>query len=151
MGRDLAGDLWLYRGDGKGGLQARTKVGTGWSGFDSIFGAGDFDGDGHVDLLARDAASHGLWLYRGARGSFGAASKIGTGWEMMTQLLAADVAPAAAAAGPPVQFAYYAIGSNPSLPSAVAGRTQVVILQSWRTAERDALRRANPRLRALVY
>ena len=78
--RDSAGDLWAYPSDDRGGWADRKKLGSGWSGMTSVFGAGDFDGDGHRDVLAIDAAGV-LWNYPmdGNRG-FLAPKQVSTGW-----------------------------------------------------------------------
>ncbi len=48
----------------------------------------DFNGDGHADVLARDAQG-GLWLYPGnGTGGWLAKVKVGTGWSSMTALVA---------------------------------------------------------------
>lgn len=58
------GNLYLYADNGAGGFAARVKVGTGWSGYKKIIGAGDLTGDGKADLLALDASGE-LWRYNG--------------------------------------------------------------------------------------
>ncbi|MYW09602.1 hypothetical protein GT034_14725 [Streptomyces sp. SID2563] len=37
LARDTSGVLWSYRGDGKGALAARTKVGGGWQTYKNLF------------------------------------------------------------------------------------------------------------------
>lgn len=64
--RAVDGALLLYRGTGTGGVRSSVKIGSGWSGFDTIVGPGDLDGDGLGDLLAR-APSGALHLYRGTK------------------------------------------------------------------------------------
>jgi len=59
------GVLWLYRGDGTGGLSpGRTSLGVGWGIIDTLAGIGDADGDGMTDILGREPSGR-LWLYRG--------------------------------------------------------------------------------------
>jgi hypothetical protein len=71
--RDKAGQLLLYRGNGKGGwLGARTVVGKGWQGFDAIVSNGDHSGDLRRDVMARGHAGQ-MYLYR-ANGTGGWAS-----------------------------------------------------------------------------
>src|SRR5205085_4748931 len=59
--------LWLYQGNGVGGFKsgAGTQIGSAWGQFDAVIAAGDWDGDGHSDLVARKAADGTLWLYEG--------------------------------------------------------------------------------------
>jgi hypothetical protein len=71
--RDKAGQLLLYRGNGKGGwLGPRTVVGRGWQGFDAIVSNGDHSGDLRRDVMARGHAGQ-MYLYR-ANGTGGWAS-----------------------------------------------------------------------------
>ncbi|MET9435622.1 FG-GAP-like repeat-containing protein [Streptomyces sp. NPDC006551] len=61
----IGDDLWVYPNTGSGELGTRIAMGgrpTGWSGTTPV-SAGDFDGDGLPDVLAR--SSTGLWLHRG--------------------------------------------------------------------------------------
>ncbi|WP_374956263.1 FG-GAP repeat domain-containing protein [Arthrobacter sp. MYb23] len=53
----------------------------------SITGPGDFNGDGHSDVLARDTSGT-LWLYPG-NGTGGWLSRVqaGQGWNAMTAVL----------------------------------------------------------------
>ena len=48
------GTLRLYAGNGAGGFASDTGgvMNTGWAGFQSVFGSGDFSGDGKTDLMA---------------------------------------------------------------------------------------------------
>ncbi|MEU3921763.1 FG-GAP-like repeat-containing protein [Streptomyces sp. NPDC029004] len=58
------GALYLYADNGAGGLKAGVKLSTAsWKGL-TLIGAGDLNGDGHGDLLARDAGGE-LWRYDG--------------------------------------------------------------------------------------
>jgi len=52
-----------------------------------LTGVGDFNRDGHVDLLARTTATGDLWLYPGTGTSLGAQARIGTGWNTMRDLV----------------------------------------------------------------
>ncbi|WP_324986986.1 FG-GAP-like repeat-containing protein [Streptomyces sp.] len=64
------GDIYLYADNGAGGLRARGRIGTKWTAYGAVFGAGDLNGDGAGDLLAVDKA-HALWRYDGtAAGTF---------------------------------------------------------------------------------
>jgi hypothetical protein len=83
-----AGRLYVYPGNGKGYLQARTFASSGWKGMDMLTGVGDLNGDGRADLVARTPANGKLWLYPGnGKGGFGKALLIGNGgWNVMTSI-----------------------------------------------------------------
>ncbi|MHA7142246.1 FG-GAP repeat domain-containing protein [Arthrobacter sp. Sr33] len=82
------GYLWLYRGNGSGGWLPRVRVGSDWNAFNAIVGPGDFNGDGRVDLLARDKANGYLWLYPGnGTGGWLPRSRVGHGWNSMTAVM----------------------------------------------------------------
>ena len=76
------GSLWLYRGNGPGGLTgSATQVGGKARRYDAMIGAGDVDGDGRPDLIARQRATGDLWLLPGAKGlRFGTRRLIATGF-----------------------------------------------------------------------
>jgi hypothetical protein len=65
------GDLYLYPGNGPGGLTAAVRIGRGYDGYDRMMGLGDVNGDGHPDLVARRAGSRDLWLLPGTRTGLG--------------------------------------------------------------------------------
>ncbi|MBJ2120950.1 VCBS repeat-containing protein [Arthrobacter sp. MSA 4-2] len=82
------GYLWLYRGNGTGGWLPRVRAGTGWNSFNSIVGPGDFNGDGRVDLLARETATGYLWLYPGnGAGGWLPRVRVGSGWNSLTAVM----------------------------------------------------------------
>ncbi|WP_377959667.1 FG-GAP-like repeat-containing protein [Arthrobacter flavus] len=82
------GYLWLYRGNGTGSWLPRVRVGSGWNIFNAIVGPGDFNGDGRVDVLARDRATGYLWLYPGnGTGGWLPRSRVGHGWNSMTAVM----------------------------------------------------------------
>jgi hypothetical protein len=81
-----SGDLFLYRGNGRGGFAgAAARIGTGWGIFTLVSSPRDFTGDRRPDILGM-RANGDLFLYRGnGLGGFaGAATKIGTGWGIFT-------------------------------------------------------------------
>ncbi|WP_405474817.1 chitobiase/beta-hexosaminidase C-terminal domain-containing protein [Paenarthrobacter ilicis] len=87
LAADTAGNLYLYPGDGAGGLLPRQVAlpAPAWSGITDTITPGDFNKDGKPDLLAR--AGDVLWFYPGdGAGSFGARKQVSTGWSTMTQL-----------------------------------------------------------------
>ncbi|MFK3735802.1 FG-GAP-like repeat-containing protein [Streptomyces sp. NPDC088090] len=84
--RDKAGRLWFLPGDGSG-----TLVGSGgWNAMNALTRHGDFSGDGKEDVIAREASTGKLWLYKGdGTGRVGSRLLIGTGgWNSMNHLTA---------------------------------------------------------------
>ncbi|KQZ88742.1 hypothetical protein ASD62_04890 [Phycicoccus sp. Root563] len=82
------GDLWLYRGNGRGGMLAgRVLVGSGFKPSTLLVAPGDWTGDGRPDLLARKTNGE-LWLLtgNGVGGFASTARKIGTGWQIFTDI-----------------------------------------------------------------
>lgn len=76
------GGLYLYRGNGKGGWSGtKTKTGSGWQGFRTVFSPGDFTGDDRPDVIGV-TSSGDMYLYRGnGKGGWsGSGTRIGTGW-----------------------------------------------------------------------
>ena len=81
------GALFLYAGDGQGGFRYAQQIGSGWGAFTALFSPGDFDGDGHPDVIGR-AADGTLWLYPGnGFGGWKARRLIGTGWNPFTTIM----------------------------------------------------------------
>ncbi|MGW1001415.1 FG-GAP repeat domain-containing protein [Streptomyces sp. NPDC002520] len=82
LARDKSGTLYRYNGLGNGLLKDRVKVFSNWGGsYNAIVGVGDITGDGKSDLVERDTAGN---LYRNngdGKGSFGARTRIATGWQ----------------------------------------------------------------------
>ena len=92
IARDAAsGDLYLLTGTGAldTPFQAPVLISSGWNGYDKLVTVGDYNGDGHPDLLAR-TPSGALFLYKGTGNSgpntFTSSVKIGTGWNMYNLL-----------------------------------------------------------------
>ncbi|GAA1675852.1 hypothetical protein GCM10009830_23130 [Glycomyces endophyticus] len=85
------GVLYVYPGTGDGGYYhgGRIRVGGGWDAMSAIVSGQDYNGDGKVDLVARESATGNLWLYPGTgTGSHGARVLIGTGWNGMSLITA---------------------------------------------------------------
>ncbi|MDN3240751.1 FG-GAP repeat domain-containing protein [Glycomyces tritici] len=81
------GTLYTYPGDGKGGIAPRIAVGPGWNAMGAFASAGDFNGDGKVDLLAVRKSDTKLYLYPGTgNGRFGTSKAIGSGWNVFDTL-----------------------------------------------------------------
>ncbi len=82
--RDGDGRLLMYRGNGSGGWATGhgQQIGTGWGGFTALLAPGDFNGDGHPDVLGR--ASDGRLLLYPGDGDGGwlnnAGEPVGSGW-----------------------------------------------------------------------
>ncbi|MFD6074870.1 FG-GAP-like repeat-containing protein [Streptomyces hydrogenans] len=83
--RDRAGRLWFLPGSGGGKL-----IGSGWNAMNALTRHGDFSGDGKEDVIAREASTGKLWLYKGSgTGYVGSRVLIGSGgWNSMNQLTA---------------------------------------------------------------
>ena len=76
-----SGDLRLYGGSGRGTLAAGVRIGGGWNGFNALETPGDFNGDGPLDVLARESSTGFLWLYPGnGRGGWLPRVRVGSGW-----------------------------------------------------------------------
>ncbi|MFI9170393.1 FG-GAP repeat domain-containing protein [Streptomyces lincolnensis] len=80
--QDRAGTLWRYDGTGTGQVKERVKVFSNWgTSYNVIVGVGDLTGDGRNDLVARDTAGNLFRNNGDGKGSFGARTKIATGWQ----------------------------------------------------------------------
>ncbi|MFF8425159.1 FG-GAP-like repeat-containing protein [Streptomyces sp. NPDC016566] len=74
------GDLYLFAAKSDGTLAAGKKIASAWKGYAKVVGAGDLNGDGIGDVLARDSGGT-LWRYDGAgNGSLKARVKVFSGW-----------------------------------------------------------------------
>jgi hypothetical protein len=99
--KDDTNQVWLYPGPGTRSSMTASPVvlGSGWYGL-TPFGVADFNGDGHLDIIARQdfvgagAAAGSLWLYpgNGARGPMNqnARTPILSGWNGFTPFGVAD-------------------------------------------------------------
>ncbi|MEU6098622.1 LamG-like jellyroll fold domain-containing protein [Streptomyces sp. NPDC047079] len=89
------GYLWAYPISSGGTLGTRVQIGTGgWGGMTELIG-GDFNADGHGDIVAIESATGKLWLYPGTgSGGLGSRVQIGTNWNTMR-----DLAPVAGVSG----------------------------------------------------
>jgi len=83
IAQDKSNNLYRYDGKGDGTFKARVKVFSAWGGsYNVVVGVGDITGDGKADIVARDTSGN---LYRNngdGKGSFGARTKIASGWQV---------------------------------------------------------------------
>ncbi|WP_051865495.1 VCBS repeat-containing protein [Streptomyces griseus] len=81
IAQDKSNNLYRYDGTRTGTFKARVKVFANWGGaYNAVAGLGDMTGDGKADLVARDTSGN-LYRHNGdGKGSFGAGTKIATGW-----------------------------------------------------------------------
>ncbi|MDA1362224.1 VCBS repeat-containing protein [Glycomyces luteolus] len=90
--RDVTGALTMIGGDGDGWFFYAPQIttGTGWNSMSAIASGHDYNGDGKIDLIAREKSTGYLWLYPGkGNGYVGTRVKIGTGWNAMREITAA--------------------------------------------------------------
>jgi hypothetical protein len=88
-----SGDLSLSPAALDGTAPSPTTVGRGWNGMSAITRHGDMNGDGHEDVVAREARTGELWLYPGTGRStapfFSARVRLGaSGWNGMREITA---------------------------------------------------------------
>tara|TARA_R100000365_G_scaffold1617_1_gene5463 strand:+ start:748 stop:3153 length:2406 start_codon:yes stop_codon:yes gene_type:complete len=91
IARNSSGQLVLYRGDGAGGFvsEDRPIIGRGWTSMDVLMNAGDFDGDGNADLIARSLVDGNLYLYpTSGKGSWKSPRQIGSRWGALRVIIA---------------------------------------------------------------
>jgi hypothetical protein len=85
--RDSSGRLWLYSGHGAPTFtpsMPHTLVGSGYQQYNLLVSGGALNGDGHPDLLARDASGK-LWLHASnGAGGFKARTLVGSGYQQYT-------------------------------------------------------------------
>ena len=83
-------DLLLYSGTGRGTMSAQKVLFRGeWGGVDLVAIAGDWDGNGTVDVVARKVSTGQLMLYPGnGFGGFKPVRVIGSGWGVFDALVA---------------------------------------------------------------
>jgi hypothetical protein len=90
IGRTSTGDLRLYRGAGTASgafFSGYTKIGSGWNMFNAVLSAGDWNGDGKADVIARTPGGE-LRLYRGNGTGFTSGyQRIGSGWQIFDRIL----------------------------------------------------------------
>ncbi|MEU4874732.1 VCBS repeat-containing protein [Streptomyces sp. NPDC021608] len=93
LARDASGVLWRddlfdWPSDGKVATAGRTKVGSGWQGYDQLEAVGNVAGASTGDVVARDASGV-LWLYQGtgsASAPFAPRVRVGGGWQIYKKI-----------------------------------------------------------------
>ncbi|NES28011.1 hypothetical protein GCE86_09385 [Micromonospora terminaliae] len=83
-------ELYLYQGTGDGRVQSGyTVISSSFAAFDKIFSPGDFDGDGHPDIIGRINTTKDLYLYRGSGSGriLSGYTIIGFNWSNFNQIL----------------------------------------------------------------
>ncbi|MEU7034901.1 VCBS repeat-containing protein [Streptomyces sp. NPDC046237] len=67
-----------------------TLLGSGWGQYDVLTSSGDVNGDGRVDLTARQASTGDMYFYPGtADHRLGSRVKIGTNWKLYSKIVGA--------------------------------------------------------------
>ncbi|MGO4591094.1 FG-GAP repeat domain-containing protein [Paenarthrobacter sp. 2TAF44] len=88
-GRDANGTLWQFASYSGGGLTyGGYPIGTGWNMFNTVFPAGDFNGDGVEDLMGRTPSGL-LYSYQVDGSTIDQRQVIGVGWQVMARVGAA--------------------------------------------------------------
>jgi hypothetical protein len=81
VAQDTANNLYRYYGKGNGTFGARVRLAAGWgSSYNVVVGAGDVNGDGKPDLLARDTAGKLYRLNGDGKGAFPTRTQISAGF-----------------------------------------------------------------------
>lgn len=87
VARRSNGDLMLYPGNGRSGLQAPRRIGVRFGSLAFMAASGDFDGNGRPDLIGRNSAGE-LRLYElPASGNALYKGVVGTRWHQMNALV----------------------------------------------------------------
>ncbi|MEO6142645.1 MAG: N-acetylmuramoyl-L-alanine amidase [Dermatophilaceae bacterium] len=90
LATNASSDLLLYSGTGLGTMSPPTVLSQGgWGGVDLVAIAGDWDGNGTVDVVARKVSTGQLVMYPGdGFGGMGPVRVIGSGWGVFDALVA---------------------------------------------------------------
>lgn len=86
------GALMLHRGNGEGRLATGVKIGTGFGKIRSLAGVGDFDGDGHADLIGIGSTTGDLVMWRSdGKGGLSSRDVIGRGFAGLDVVAGGDL------------------------------------------------------------
>ncbi|PCG81882.1 esterase [Streptomyces sp. WZ.A104] len=88
LGTHDNGSLYLYPGNGQGGVTGSSIVGTGWGNM-RLLAAGDFNGDKKGDLMAVHTNGT-LYFYAGKGKGFAPGVQAGTGWDGMRMVVGGE-------------------------------------------------------------
>ncbi|WP_413248099.1 GH25 family lysozyme [Sinomonas flava] len=85
LSRSSDGTMYLYAGNGQGGFITGQgqAIGSGWNRMASVASSWGFVGASSLGLVAKDTAGD-IYYYPASNGSWGAPSKIGSGWQNAT-------------------------------------------------------------------
>ncbi|MFE4469969.1 GH25 family lysozyme [Leifsonia sp. NPDC056824] len=98
LARRPDGTLWFYAGTGMSNgvptYGAGVQIASGWGIYDEMIAAGDVNGDGKPDILARKTNGTmvlfpGTGVISGSSTGFGNAMVLGSGWDTFTDVIAA--------------------------------------------------------------
>ncbi|MCA2218990.1 glycoside hydrolase domain-containing protein [Jidongwangia harbinensis] len=81
--------LVVYPGNGTVlQMSASQPMGTGWTAMNAVLRIGDRNGDGHEDVLARQASNGDLWFHPGTGSGLGDRTRAGAGWNTVREMTA---------------------------------------------------------------
>lgn len=87
LARNKAGQLVLYKGNGKGGWAGSRVVGWGWDVMTQIGSVGDFNHDGYNDVHAVNREGNLAMYYGNGAGGWIGAETVGWGWDIFDRIL----------------------------------------------------------------
>ncbi|MFF1353398.1 FG-GAP repeat domain-containing protein [Streptomyces sp. NPDC058297] len=88
--RTTGGELRAYRTSGSALTPSApyTKLGTGWSAYNTLTSPGDLTGDGRPDLLGRKASTGDIYVFAGtSTGTLAPGTKIRSAWTTYTHIV----------------------------------------------------------------
>jgi hypothetical protein len=89
-GTSITGPVSLLVSTSRTPVRRGVAIGTGWNGLRNATLSPDLSGDGKADIIAQDPKGNRLRIYLGnGRGGFAGVLYRGTGWNVMTRIIAA--------------------------------------------------------------